>query len=106
DQQAYDISSWRYEGMPVHAAAGGREQGFVPTKGHASHGAHGKTLSHGEPPEEDPSLTHPRCVFQILKRHFARYTPEFVADACGCTAKEFLAVAEALCESSGRERTS
>ncbi len=26
----------------------------------------------------DPTLQHPRCVFQILKRHFARYTPEMV----------------------------
>src|SRR6185503_3824045 len=48
---------------------------------------------------------HPRCVFQILKRHYARYTPEFVADACGCTADEFLYVAEQLCANSGRERT-
>ena len=56
--------------------------------------------------EEDETLQHPRCVFQILKRHFARYTPEVVADACGCTVDEFLYVAEKLCESSGRERTS
>ena len=27
----------------------------------------------------DETLQHPRCVFQILKRHFARYTPEMVA---------------------------
>jgi formate dehydrogenase major subunit len=83
-----------------------RDKGFVRSKGHAAHGAHGKTLSHGEPPEEDMSLTHPRCVFQILKRHYARYTPEFVADACGCSVEEFLAVAGALCDNSGRERTS
>src|SRR5207302_1835276 len=59
----------------------------------------------GEPPEEDMTLQHPRCVFQILKRHFARYTPEFVADACGCSVDEFTYVAEALCVNSGRERT-
>ena len=59
----------------------------------------------GEPPEEDETLQHPRCVFQILRRHFARYTPEFVAEACGCTVEEFIAVAEALCDNSGRERT-
>ncbi len=105
EQQRYDIESWQYEGVDMHSAAGAREKGFVPTKGHAAHGAHGK-LQQGEPPSEDPSLTHPRCVFQILKRHFARYTPEFVADACGCTVAEFVAVAEALCENSGRERTS
>ena len=32
----------------------------------------------GDPPERDETLEHPRCVFQILKRHFARYTPEMV----------------------------
>src|SRR5438477_239481 len=105
EQKKYDIQTWQYEGVDMHSAAGAREKGFVPTKGHAAHGAHVK-LHHGEPPSEDPSLTHPRCVFQILKRHYARYTPEFVADACGCTVDEFLAVAEALCENSGRERTS
>ncbi len=31
----------------------------------------------------DPTLQDPRCVFQILRRHFARYTPEMVEEACG-----------------------
>jgi formate dehydrogenase major subunit len=56
--------------------------------------------------DEDPTLQHPRCVFQVLKRHFARYTPELVASSCGCSAGEFVSVAEALCDNSGRERTS
>src|SRR5205814_1702455 len=34
-----------------------------------------------------------------------RYTPELVADACGCSVAEFLYVAEALCANSGREKT-
>ena len=50
-------------------------------------------------------MQHPRCVFQILKRHFARYTPEVVADTCGCSVEEFLWYCEKLCENSGRERT-
>jgi formate dehydrogenase major subunit len=33
--------------------------------------------------ETDPTLEHPMCVFQITRRHFARYTPEMVADVCG-----------------------
>jgi hypothetical protein len=28
--------------------------------------------------EAHPLGEHPRCVFQILKRHYARYTPEMV----------------------------
>jgi formate dehydrogenase major subunit len=57
-------------------------------------------------PPNDSTLQHPRCVLNILRRHFARYTPEMVASICGCTEEEFLKVAETLCENSGRERTS
>ncbi|HXW83856.1 MAG TPA: formate dehydrogenase-N subunit alpha [Candidatus Binataceae bacterium] len=56
--------------------------------------------------ETDPTLEHPRCVFQILKRHFASYTPETVASTCGCRAEDVVRVAELLCRNSGRERTS
>lgn len=58
-----------------------------------------------EPPR-DPTLQHPNCVFQILRRHFARYTPELVSEVCGCTPEELERVAELLCANSGRERTS
>ena len=60
----------------------------------------------GRPPARDPTLQHPRCVFQILRRHFARYTPERVEEICGVPPALFLKVAEALCANSGRERTS
>src|SRR4051794_2932499 len=60
----YDVSSWQYEGMDVHGAAGQREAGFHATKGEQSgHGGHGGGLRHGEPPSEDETLQHPRCVF-------------------------------------------
>jgi formate dehydrogenase major subunit len=55
--------------------------------------------------ERDPTLQHPRCVMQILRRHFARYTPELVSTMCGCTQEQFARVAELLCANSGRERT-
>jgi formate dehydrogenase major subunit len=102
-QRTYDTSSWEYAGMPVKEAGG--EQGG--TKGEQSgHGGQSASLEHGEPSEEDPTLEHPRCVFQLLKKHFRRYTPEVVAEICGCTEEQFLEVAESLCENSGRERTS
>ena len=63
------------------------------------------TAAEGEP-RSDPTLQHPRCVFQILKRHFARYTPEVVSQVCGCAPEELVRVAELLCANSGRERTS
>jgi formate dehydrogenase major subunit len=104
----YDVTTWQYAGTPVHGAAGQREEGFKDshTRGEqAGHGGHGAGLSHGNPPETDDTLQHPRCVFQILKRHYARYTPEFVAEACGCSVEEFLHVAKTLCDCSGPDRT-
>jgi formate dehydrogenase major subunit len=49
----------------------------------------------------DPALEHPRCVFQLLKKHYARYTPEVVAGICGCTVEEFGKAAAVIC-STGR----
>ncbi len=57
-------------------------------------------------PKHDDTLQHPRCVFQILRRHFSRYTPEMVASICGCPPEAVAQVAEALARNSGRERTS
>jgi formate dehydrogenase major subunit len=105
DKRVYDTSTWHYAGMEIQETAGERSKGG--TKGEQSgHGAQSGQLVHGEPPEEDPTLKHPRCVFQLLKKHFKRYTPELVARICGCTEAEFLEVAESLCANSGRERTS
>jgi formate dehydrogenase major subunit len=59
---------------------------------------------HGNPHRDD-TLQHPRCVFQVLKRHFARYTPEMVERVCGTPPEQFRAVCEAWVGASGRERT-
>ena len=45
--------------------------------------------------ETDPTLEHRRCVFQVLKRHFARYTPDKVAEVCGCRPEDVVSTAEA-----------
>jgi formate dehydrogenase major subunit len=55
--------------------------------------------------EHDPTLRHPRCVFQVLKRHFARYTPELVDQVCGISPDDFAKIAQTLVEASGREKT-
>ena len=55
---------------------------------------------------EDWDLEHPNCVFQLTKRHFARYTPEMVERVCGIPRETFLEIAESLCDNSGAERTS
>jgi formate dehydrogenase major subunit len=53
----------------------------------------------------DETLQDPHCVFQILKRHFARYTPEMVRDVCGIEPERVAEVAEVMARNSGRERT-
>ncbi len=104
EKKTYDPSSWQYSGMELKGSGQGEEG--APRGEQSGHGGAGAGLHHGEPPEEDESLQHPRCVFQILKRHYSRYTPETVAEICGCTPEQLIEVAQSLCENSGRERTS
>jgi len=68
------------------------------------YGSGGPALEHARV-LRDESLADPRTVFQILKRHYARYTPEMVADTCGISADDFHYLARAVTENSGRERT-
>jgi formate dehydrogenase major subunit len=104
EQGSYDATKWQYEGMTAKSAAGEREQGG--STGEQAHGTHGAGLSSGHPPSTDPTLEHPRCVYQLLKRHYSRYTPEMVERICGVPRRQLVEVAEALCRNSGRERTS
>src|SRR5699024_2045969 len=53
----------------------------------------------------DPSLSHPRCVYQLLKKHYAEYTPELVEEVCGVPREHFLQVARAIVANSGADRT-
>ena len=91
----YGRSSWLYEGVDPSPAAGAREpEGGKPRRQPI------------QAEKTDPTLQDPRCVFQILKRHFARYTPEMVEQVSGVPKALLLKVAETLCANSGRERTS
>ena len=101
----YDPTSWQYEGMPATPAAGRRTTGEAAEQASAhEQGSHGPTVE-GGPPLRDPSLEDPRCVYQILKRHFSRYTPEMVEQVCGTPRELFLRVCQAWTANSGRERT-
>jgi len=122
DTRQYEPSSWQYEGADVAAAAGQRDQWSTMQRDEQAAGRDAKARhenaadrveqagSGGMPfhgvPERDDTLQHPRCVFQVLKRHFARYTAEAVAEICGITQAQFHQVADALTRNSGRERTS
>ena len=96
DGKKYDPESWLYAGAE-------------PKEGSEAGGGHGKDRG-GESQEvneplRDETLRHPRCVFQVLKRHFARYTPELVERACGIPRADFLRVADIFTSASGREKT-
>ena len=125
----YGVESWQYD-------SGGGEPGpTAGTQGQMAAGRPANTVQSGEtpegrragepgsdalgpgyddlvrslvkpPPRRDATLQDPRCVLQVLRRHFARYTPELVEQVCGTPRAKFLKVAELLLENSGRDRTS
>ena len=103
EKKKYSPETWLYEGAPSkdspHEQAGHSQAG----------GGHGKDRG-GEAGElgkheNDPSLEHPLCVYQVLKRHFKRYTPEMVEQYCGVPKDVFLKTAEAFVAASGPEKT-
>jgi len=75
EKRAYDTHSWLYKGGDLSR------------------------------PQRDLTLQDPQCVFQKLKRHFSRYTPEMVEKICGVPPVLFHKVADALVAASGPERT-
>jgi formate dehydrogenase major subunit len=106
ERKRYDTFTWQYEEVAeAPAAAGSRELADQSTAAtgerHGSHGGPG-----GHPLHTDPTLEHPRCVFQLLKKHYRRYTPEMVEEVCGVPRDVFVEVCEALCDNSGPDRTS
>src|SRR2546428_7489151 len=103
ENQKYNPESWFYRGSPQK---GSNEE----TPGHKEiEGGHSKDRG-GEAQdaarfESDPTLENPRCVFQVLKSHFARYTPEIVERYCGVPKEAFLKIAETFTSASGPEKT-
>ncbi len=75
ETRSYDKTSWHYELD---------EQGFA---------------------RRDPTLAHPRCVYNLLSHHVSRYTAEVVENICGTPQKDFLHVCELLAETSAPDRT-
>ena len=120
DTGEYDMSTWAYsengsEGTgSTDVADGDGATGSTSEQSGARPGrqpGEGDAFGQGGPPlkkdqpERDETLTHPRSVFQILKRHYARYTPELIEETCGISAADFDYLAKAVTENSGRERT-
>jgi len=96
-EHKYDPTSWRYQGA--------EPAGYEQSSSHGGHGKRGAGASNTEHSERDETLKHPRCVYQILKRHFARYTPEMVERGAGVPKEQFLKVAKAFTSASGPDKT-
>ncbi|MGB2603082.1 MAG: molybdopterin-dependent oxidoreductase, partial [Candidatus Sulfotelmatobacter sp.] len=85
----YDLSTWNYEGIGGSGGPGG-------TLGHAPEPAPGKLGGATPPPAlpanvtYDLTLQHPRCVFQLLKQQYSRYTPETVERITGIPKEQYL----------------
>ena len=56
-------------------------------------------------PKRDLTLKDPRSVFQLLRRHYSRYTVEMVERVCGIPKAKFEQVAKIFCGASGPEKT-
>jgi formate dehydrogenase major subunit len=104
----YDPTSWQYEGMERTPAESGQSSAEAREMAAGMQHETGGPVLEGESPQprSDPTLQHPRCVYQILKRHFSRYTAELVEEVCGVPRERFLEVCRLWTENSGRERTS
>ena len=74
EKRSYDKSSWDYERG---------DDGYVKT---------------------DPTLEHPRCVYQLLKKHYSRYTEEMVERVCGTPKDKFLKVCDMLASTATKDR--
>src|SRR5947209_7199491 len=99
----YDNASWQYKRGPK--APGPATKDLIAKRAGPPFDDLVRSLKPG-PAEKDPTLQNPHCVFQVLKRHFSRYTPEMVEQICGSPKEKFIKVAELLLENSGRDRTS
>ena len=99
NERRYDVSTWQYRGVELTPQ-------MRTAKVTASEPFSAMVRSHDGTPQRDETLRDPRCVLQIMKRHYARYTPEMVERITGVDREAFLSVARALVENSGRERTS
>jgi formate dehydrogenase major subunit len=117
EHRLYEQETWRYQGgdevrpavgerSPEETIAAPEPEQLREVRAAGRGEAHGSGGAAVHPaPDTDMTLQHPRCVFQVLKRHFARYTPEVVAAVAGVPEAAFKQVCELVTENSGRDRT-
>jgi formate dehydrogenase major subunit len=100
DSRSYSEDTWQYAGKTVPSPLSDHRV----THEDEDAGEDYESMARSPPPR-DETLQDPNCVYQILKRHYARYTPEMVEAVTGCPKETFLKVADAMARNSGRERT-
>ncbi len=96
ETKAYNATTWGYQRKDAKAAFNGTPQTYSDFVAQTIAGR----------PLEDRSLKDLQTVFQIVKRHYARYTPAMVERVCGCAQDTFLKVADTLWNNSTEDRTS
>jgi formate dehydrogenase major subunit len=96
DGKAYSTATWSYQRNPAPTPAVSEAKTYTDLLLQRIPGR----------PKTDSTLRDPQTVFQIIRRHYARYTPAMVERVCGCSREMFLKVANTLLSNSGRDRTS
>jgi formate dehydrogenase major subunit len=92
--QTYDKATWNYAG---HGGGGGSNAAPGYTMGQAAHPPSGGAPTPPPLPatvDFDLSLQNPRCVYQLLKKHYSRYTPEIVERITGIPKDQFVKAAD------------
>ncbi len=71
--------------------------GFDEEKGSYDRATWKYQVDRADNPLRDETLEDPNCVFQHLKKHYARYTPDIVEKVTGCPKEKFLEIAKVFC---------
>jgi len=88
EKHTYDRSSWNYSG-----AGGGNAQNPGMSTGQ-NHALPAPLPPLPEKVDYDLTLQNPNCVFQLLKKHYSRYTPEMVERITGIPREQFVKAAD------------
>jgi formate dehydrogenase major subunit len=71
--------------------------GYDPEKNSYSKNTWAYQLGKEGNPSRDNSLEHSRCVYQLLKHHYARYSPEKVCEITGTSIENYMEVVRSFC---------
>ncbi|NPD32196.1 molybdopterin-dependent oxidoreductase [Eggerthellaceae bacterium zg-997] len=80
EKKAYDKSSWGYQVDSTSEWDTSEGGAYAWAK---AEGVPAFTPPKVKTPKKDPTLQDPNCVFQLMKRHYERYTIEKVCSICG-----------------------